>query len=135
MIHPTNFAGIPSDIEVMPSLVNYSYKQNGVIDVHIANVTSRTLVIPPKAVICGIQPVTIEDHKKEDYLAEDKEEKNIFDQILIDSTNLTNDQHQAIIDLIKRYEHIFSTNDHIGHYTEVKHRIDLTDEHTFKQRY
>ena len=83
---------------------------------HIANVTSRTLVIPPKAIICEIQPVTIEDHKKEDYLAEDIEE-NIFDQISIDSTNLTNDQHQAIIDLIKRYEHIFSANDHdIGLY-------------------
>ena len=51
-----------------------------IIDVHIANVTSRTLVIPPKAIICEIQPVTIEDHKKEDYLAEDIEE-NIFDQI------------------------------------------------------
>ena len=64
MIHPTNIAGIPRDTEVMPSLVIYSYKQNGVIDMHIANVTSRTVVILPKYIICEIQPVTIEDHKK-----------------------------------------------------------------------
>ena len=117
MIHPTNIAGIPRDIEDMPSLVTYSYKQNGIIDMHKANVTSRTVVIPPKSIICEIQPITIEDHKKKDYLAQNKEKKNIFDQISIDSTNVTNDQHQAIIDLIKRYEHIFSANDHgMGQY-------------------
>ncbi|VDI56098.1 Hypothetical predicted protein [Mytilus galloprovincialis] len=52
------------DIDIEPAL--HQYKQNGTITVRIlmSNTTTRTFTIPPKSIICEIQPVTIEKQPK-----------------------------------------------------------------------
>jgi hypothetical protein len=43
-----------------PGFVNYNYKENGTIGVRLSNLTRGTITIPQKAIICEVQPVTIE---------------------------------------------------------------------------
>jgi hypothetical protein len=40
--------------------LNYNYKKNGTITVRLSNLTRGTITIPQKAIICEVQPVTIE---------------------------------------------------------------------------
>ena len=53
------------DIDIEPTLRPYRYKENGIISVTLSNVTTRTITIPPKAIICEVQPVTIEATPKQ----------------------------------------------------------------------
>ena len=50
----------PTDIDVEPRLHQFNYKNNGHITIQLSNMTTRTITIPPKAVICELQPVTIQ---------------------------------------------------------------------------
>ena len=129
--HPTNQAAIPEDIDIAPTLLDYSYKNTSPVDIHISNVTTKTVVIPPRGILCEIQPVTIE-HDTE----MNQEESNIFDYINIDTSTVSEDQHSQLFEMIKKYEDIFSkSNTDIGHYTKVKHQIHLSNETPFKQRH
>ena len=80
MMHPTNQPAIPEDIDIAPTLLDYRYKNTSPVDVHISNVTTRTVVIPPRGILCEIQPVTIEH----DIEMNQEEESNIFNSINID---------------------------------------------------
>jgi hypothetical protein len=50
----------PIDLDIEPRLHLFNFKNNGHITIQISNVTTRTITIPPKAVICELQPVTIQ---------------------------------------------------------------------------
>ena len=96
----------------------------------IANVTTRTITIQPKAILCEIQPVRIE-HEPENLTSTTP----ILDQVEITKSDLTEEQLNKGIQLITSYEDIFSKDEtDIGN-TAVKHRIDLIDDTPFKQRY
>ena len=47
MMHPTDIAAIQEDIDIAPTLLDYRYKDTSPIDVHISNVTTRTVIIYP----------------------------------------------------------------------------------------
>jgi hypothetical protein len=49
-----------SDYDIEPSLIQYHHKQNGPVTVRISNVTTKTINIPPKAIICELQPVSVQ---------------------------------------------------------------------------
>jgi F0F1-type ATP synthase membrane subunit c/vacuolar-type H+-ATPase subunit K len=48
------------DISTETILLNYNYKKNRTITVRLSNLTRGTITIPQKAIICEVQPVTIE---------------------------------------------------------------------------
>jgi hypothetical protein len=48
------------DISTETTLLNYNYKENGTIAVRLSNLTRGTITIPQKAIICEVQPITIE---------------------------------------------------------------------------
>ena len=133
MTHPTDNSTLTPDLDITPSLIDYNYKQNKPIKVEVSNVTTRTINIPPHAILCEIQPVTIQQNKTKD---KDDFSTPLLEQVKIDTDNLTSDELQKGKDLITEYADIFSKDDSdIGHTTLVQHRIELEDEHPFKQRY
>ena len=60
MLIQTEKSVLPDDFDITPAVVHYSYKKNGIIDVQVSNVTTSTFAIPPKAVLCELQPVDVD---------------------------------------------------------------------------
>ena len=121
-----------SDYDIEPSLIQYHHKQNGPVTVRISNVTTKTINIPPKAIICELQPVSVQAGSEQ---PNEKEISDIMSLIEVTKSNLNDQQFEQGLQLIKSYIDIFSRSDDVGHTDIVQHRIDLIDEKPFKQRY
>lgn len=133
IIEPTKKSVIPEDLDIAPSLITYNYKDTGIIDVNISNVTTRTVSVSPTSVLCELQPVVVD---KIQMSKDESKEKPFVDEVLIENPDLTEDQVNRVKTIITEYEDLFSKDDaDIGHYTGVKHHINLSDETPFKQRY
>jgi len=123
-----------SDLDITPAIVHYSYHNNGVITVNLANVTAKTVVIPPKAILCEIQPVKIEDIPDLSHV-DTLDDIDILDQVTIPS-DLEENLLQQGTKLLRSYSDIFSKGDlDLGHSTTVQHRIELDNTTPFKQRH
>nr|ATA66765.1 Pol [Haliotis discus hannai] len=136
IIQPTKRASISPGLEIAPALFRYQHKKTVQVPVQLSNLTNQTVVVSPKSIICEIQPVQIEKIAPFDLqqVVSDKKEHPL-DKVKI-SPKVTDEQKKLGEDLLKKYSDIFSTGDlDIGHYTEVKHRIELTDNTPFKQRH
>ena len=60
MIVETEDSVLQSDFDVIPAVITYIFGKNGLVDVQITNVTTSTFNIPPRAIICELQPVTVD---------------------------------------------------------------------------
>ena len=119
---------LPYDLDISPTLVSYRYQDNDVVDVNISNITTRTVRIPPKALICELQD--IQPH------TDLPPGGQVIDLLKIPTTNLTQDQHQQAHRMLDHSKDIFSTSDtDIGHSNRVQHKIHLDDNTPFKQRH
>ena len=136
MLHQTKNSAMPSGLEIAPALFRYQHKRSLHVPVQVSNLSNQTIVISPRSIICEIQPVQIEKVAPinlEEIASEQKQHP--LDKVKISPT-LTEEQKRLGEELISKYQDIFSTGDlDIGHYTEVKHRIDLHDPTPFKERY
>ena len=133
LLQATNGSVLPQDLDISPTLVSYRYQDNDVVDVNISNITTRTVRIPPKALICELQPVLIEDIQPHTDLPPGDQ---VIDLLKISTTNLTQDQHQQAHRMLDHNKDIFSTSDtDIGHSNRVQHKIHLDDNTPFKQRH
>ena len=132
ILHPTVGSIIPRDLEITPAVTDYTYPAKNIVEVSIDNVTTRTVHIPPRALLCEIQPVSIEDIPQ----SKDATGTNsVLDLVTMDMEHLTFDQLDIGRELLQRYEDVFSKSDtDIGHTEIATHHIDLTDETPFKQR-
>ena len=132
ILHPTVGSIIPRDLEITPAVTDYTYPAKNIVEVSIDNVTTRTVHIPPRALLCEIQPVSIEDIPQ----SRDATVTNsVLDLVTMDMEHLTFDQLDIGRELLQRYEDVFSKSDtDIGHTEIATHHIDLTDETPFKQR-
>ena len=116
-----------SDYDIEPSLIQYHHKQNGPVTVRISNVTTKTINIPPKAIICELQPVSVQAG------SEQPTEKDIMSLIKVTKGDLDDQQFEQGLQLIKSYIDIFSRSDEdVGHTDIVQHIIDLIDEKPLK---
>lgn len=94
---------------------------NNNIQVEISNITTRTVSVPEKAVICEIQPVTIAQNSNQTHQEEIMQH---ITKINIEQDNLSREEVQQGQNLIHEYSDIFSTGDaDVGHATSVQHRI------------
>ena len=59
ILHETEDATIPNFIDFTPSVVEYEYGKRSDIFVTLSNITNNTVIIPPKAILCELQPVSI----------------------------------------------------------------------------
>ena len=105
------------------------------VEVHIDNVTTRTVQIPPKALLCEIQPVNIEDTGVNNAHTDVPPRKELLDLVTIDEEYLTPEELEISRNIIQQNEDVFSKSDtDIGHTNIATHHIELSDEMPFKQR-
>ena len=133
LIHESLDSSLPDYVDISPEVINYVHGKTKVVNVTISNVTSNSVVISPKAILCELQPVKVED--MEDHLG-NVEENEILKQVHIDTNKkLGSDQLSNINSLLLKHIDIFSTGESdIGFCDKIKHRIDLTDDTPFKQK-
>ena len=136
MIQETEDSSLPSDIDITPGMVHYVYGNNKEVIINISNLTTNSVTIAPKAILCELQLVTIDEE-----VFNKIEDKDIYEDIIEDiqidnSKQLTDEQNKKIRDLLYKHKELFSTSDtDIGNCEEIKHRIDLIDDLPFKQRH
>ena len=134
MLIKTEESVIPSDFDITPSVIHYEYGKNGFIGVQISIVTTSTLTIAPKTILCALQPVQIDMA----YGITDSSVKpeSVLDKVSIDTSDLSEEEIHKVKSLLLEHESIFSTGEtDIGHCSFVKHYINLIDEMPFKQRH
>ena len=73
------------------------------IAVHVANLTSQTVVIPRRGLLCELQPVKIEDF----HLDISADETSILEKTTLSSDILTEAELKRGIDLILEYQELF----------------------------
>ncbi len=107
------------------------------VDVHLCNITTRTVTIQPKAILCEIQPVSVTEQQCDDSnVTSVSEGHTLLSKLHISDGNITPDERRTLESLILDHDDIFSTGDtDIGHTSAVEHRIELTDNYPFKQRH
>ena len=134
MLQESEESSLPNIVDVTPSVINYRYRNNGEVRVNISNVTTQSIIIAPKAILCEVQPVTIDEsvfNKRE----KQQEEEKIFNDIHIE-TELSELQTNQLKNLLKKHVDVFSKNDaDIGDCQLIKQRIDLENTTPFKQRH
>ena len=130
MLHTSKHSTVCSDVDVTPSLTNYEFGKSDHVPVVLSNVTARTVSIPSRAIVCELQPVSIESTPT----CMDSESEAWLEKITINSNLPTNLRNQCI-DFLTNFQDVFSMGDNdIGHCSTVKHRIDLQDDRPIKQR-
>ena len=91
MLQATTESAIPQDLDIVPTVVTYKYGQQDTIPVHICNITTRTVTVSPKALLCELQAVNIEELP----LHSDSKDPQL-DSIHIDTGNVTLEQYGGV---------------------------------------
>ena len=126
-------AAVPDDLDITPTVISYSYNKNQPVPVQINNITTRTVTLEPRAILCEIQPVNIMDMPNQH---DNMKTDSFIDDIKISTELLSKQQQKEAKHFLHQFKDIFSISDtDIGHTTAVKHRIDLIDDTPFKQRH
>jgi hypothetical protein len=122
-------------LDVTPTLVNYDARKTGLIDVHVANITTQTVVIPPRTLLCELQPVSREVEEETDVKGQCK--ATYMDQIHVNESKLlTPEQTEILRETLRKRPENFSQHDKdVGHTSRVKHDINLTNDIPFKERH
>jgi hypothetical protein len=120
------------DLDLAPSLVSYNGRDTGSVEVTFHNLSTKTVTLNPRSLLCGLQLVDIT--ALEDLPTH--EQKDIMAQVNIDKDHLSAGQLKLVQDFVGHWHHVFFQNkDDIGLCSKVKHRVDLHDEVPFKQRH
>lgn len=118
-------------LDITPTLVNYQRGKPGFADVHVSNVTNQTVVVPPRTVLCEIQPVSVVSKQ-----VRDEHQDGKTSPVQISSEILSPEEVSKLEDLLHQHRSRFSENDlDVGFTSRVRHEIKLTDDTPFKQRH
>lgn len=130
MLQASDESRIPKDLDIVPTIINYKYGRKDAVPVHICNITTSTVTISPREILCELQAVNIED------LSIGNSEINPrVDSFNIDIENVTATQYKEAKEFLTRNLDLFSWNStDIGHVTSVEHSIELENDTPFKQR-
>ncbi|MCU7801000.1 MAG: retroviral-like aspartic protease family protein, partial [gamma proteobacterium symbiont of Lucinoma myriamae] len=61
LLQATTGSVLTNDLDVCPTLITYDGHGKGLVDVHVSNITTRTVNVQPNGLLCEIQPVQLED--------------------------------------------------------------------------
>ena len=84
---------LPDYIDVTPTVIQYEHRNNGELMVNLSNMTTNSVTISLKAILGGVQPVTVDESVFEKI--EKKTSKKIFEEIHIDSKS-TSEQNEQV---------------------------------------
>jgi hypothetical protein len=130
MLQRTKLSAIPKDLDEVPTVITYKYRQQNTVPVHICNITTRTVAVPPRGTLCELLAVNIKELPSKVGTSDPR-----LNLSHIDTGNVTSDEYDAIGKFLHQNQDLFSWRDtDIGHVTAVEHSIDLSDETPFKQR-
>ncbi len=57
VLHETEDSLLTEHVDVAPSLIHYQGTGKGLVDVVVSNISTRTVCVPPRGMLCEIQPV------------------------------------------------------------------------------
>lgn len=126
-------SALEPDHDISPTVINYRYRGTGPVQVGISNLSTHTITLAPGAVLCELQPVSIERLEPQ---ADTSSCSSTLSKVDIMKGNLTDEEYEQGVQLIEYFDDIFSHGDtDIGHSTAVKHYIEMADPEPFKQRH
>lgn len=131
---PALSGDLASLLDITASIVNYQSKHTGFVDVQVSNVTTQTVTIPSRAILCELQPVTIVDRESK---PEDSPDSDAFmDDIKITSQALNEHEYDKLKTKLRERREAFSSGkDDVGLTSRVKHDIRMNDNTPFKERH
>lgn len=111
------------DLDIDPSLLSYNHNNTDTVEVTLSNLSTNTVRLDPKTILCELQPVVITSLEA----IPEKEEDSIWSQIpALDPDILSKQQMEIGKNLIHDFEDIFSHNEEdAGFYNKVRHQINL----------
>ena len=105
-------------------MISYRHQLTEPVEVSFSNLSTHTVTINPKTVLCEVQPVDITS--LEDVPATVRD--SLLSQIDLDSDRLSPEQEAEVKQLLMDFESIFSKHEEdIGFSAKVRHRVDLND--------
>jgi hypothetical protein len=132
LLSPTSASTIPTDLDIAPTIVDYDKNRMGIIHVHVSNITTRTVVVSPRSILCELQPVSLEGPIKKKPVETDA----FIEDTDIEKEGLSAEELARGTGLILHFRDVFSKHEEdLGHSTAVKHRIELSNDMPFKQRH
>ena len=132
IMQPAMGERLSSLLDIADTVINYQGKKTGLVDVHIDNVTTQTVIIPPRATLCELQPVSRVTGKVKDEVADD----SVLSKMNLDSPLLSSAERERLEDRLRFHKDKFSHSDlDMGHHRRTQHEIHLTDPHPFKERH
>lgn len=133
MLTPTKNSQIPADLDIEPTLITYDGKGNGTVQVRISNITTNTVTVNPHSLLCEVQQVTVQNFPVQNVPAETSDALSKID---LPWDELDEEEQEKVRILLNEFESLFSKgDDDIGYCPFVEHRIELSDETPFKQRF
>lgn len=60
-LSPTARSRIPTDLDIEPSVITYDTAGSAPIPVHVSNITTNTVTINPRALLCEVQQISIQN--------------------------------------------------------------------------
>lgn len=137
---------LPGGVRIVPSVTdikqNPSPKTTTRIAVTIQNLTSKSVVIPCKSVVCSLQHVNLANIEESavvsDYVqqvvAKDQSPESFLKHFQLDEVD--SQVKGSLSSLLLNWKHLFAFSDlELGNTGCTKHRIDLTDDTPIKERH
>ena len=133
MLAATGKSQLPSDLDIEPSLITYNINSKETVPVHISNITTNTVTVNPHSLLCEVQQVTVQSFPVHDNTPATSD---VLSKVELPREELNEEQQQKVNLLLTEFESLFSKgDDDFGYCSSVEHRIELTDETPFKQRF
>lgn len=134
LLQETEESSLPNFLDITPTVIHYQNRKKSSVIVNVSNLTTNTVTIPPRAILCEVQPVTIDEAVYEK-IQESKETEKIFQEIHV-NPSLPEEHASQLKDLLIKHKDVFSKGEtDIGQCDRIRHRIDLLDDVPFKQRH
>ena len=132
---------LPSSVQCTPTYCSLEAGSNS-ITVGLRNILARKITVPSRKIVCQIQLANmvpnIQTPKGQDLsVNKEKDESCILDQLYLwEISTWSVEQQQDARKLLCDYSETFSKNDlDLGKCNILKHKIQLTDQQPFKERY
>jgi hypothetical protein len=137
LLQPALKGNLETLLDITPTLVNYDARKLVLVDVHVSNLPTQTVVVPPRTLLCELQPVscmTVHDDSEKQQESEVK--GSHVDKIQIKSGVLKPEEAERLRESLRCWQENFSQDDlDVGLNPRVQHEIHLTNDVPFKERH